>query len=347
MHARLASHATSHVASHLAFQLHEPSQVGEARRAAARLAEELHFDEACSGRLALVVTELGTNLVRHANGGRLLMAARRSDDVASIELLALDDGPGMADVASCLRDGYSTGGTPGTGLGAIQRMSNEFSIHSTPGRGTIVVARVHAVRGAGPQASTQRFRHGGLSLCAPGETVCGDGYSVQSRGDHGRVIVADGLGHGPGAAEAAQAALHVFEKAAESSPARLLERAHASLRSTRGAAVAAVHLDAAAGKLVFAGAGNIAGRIVSGVGDRSLLSQHGTVGLQIRHLQDLPYDWPEHALLILHSDGIATRWTLADTPGLLQCDPLVIAAWLVREHSRKRDDATVVVIRRS
>ncbi len=337
----------SHVASHVAFHLQEPSQVGEVRRAAARLAEELKFDEACSGRLALVITELGTNLVRHATGGRLLMAARRGDDPASIELLALDDGPGMADVASCLRDGYSTGGTPGTGLGAIQRMSDDFSINSTPGRGTIVVARVRAGRGAGSHVSTQRFRHAALSYCAPGETVCGDGYSVKWHGETGRAIVADGLGHGPGAAEAAQVAVTLFESVAEPSPAQLLERAHTSMRKTRGAAVAVVHLDAAQGKLVFAGAGNIAGRIVSGVEDRSLLSQHGTIGLQIRRLNDLPYDWPEHALLILHSDGIATRWTLADTPGLLQCDPLVIAAWLMREHSRTRDDATVLVIRRS
>lgn len=331
--------------SHLAFDLHEPSQVGEARRAAARLAEELNFNDTCSGRLAIVVTELGTNLVRHAQGGRLLMAVQRDGDSAGcVELLSVDNGPGMSDVNGCLRDGYSTGGTPGTGLGAIQRLSDEFSITSTPGRGTIVVARVHAPPGHAPA----RFRASALSLAIKGETVCGDAYALRSTGDQARLLVADGLGHGPGAAEAAQAAVRVFDAAApETLPAQVLERAHGALRITRGAAVAVVHLDAARGTLLFAGAGNIAGRIVSGVQDRSLLSQHGTVGLQIRRLQDVPYDWPEHSLLILHSDGLATRWTLTDTPGLLQCDPLVIAAWLVREHSRGRDDVTVVVIRRS
>ncbi len=335
------------MSSHLAFALHEPSQVGEVRRAAARLAADLGFDDTCSGRLALVVTELGTNLVRHAQGGRLLMAAMRDGDAACIELLAVDDGPGMDDVNSCLRDGYSTGGTPGTGLGAIQRLSDEFSITSTPGRGTIVAARVHTPAGRAAMAG-RRFSAAGLSFAVKGETVCGDAYALRAQGDQARVIVADGLGHGPGAAEASLAAVRVFDAAAaETSPAQVLERAHGALRITRGAAVAVVHLDAARGRLLFAGAGNIAGRIVSGVQDRSLLSQHGTVGLQIRRLQDVPYEWPEHSLLILHSDGLATRWTLADTPGLLQCDPLVIAAWLVREHSRGRDDVTVVVIRRS
>lgn len=312
------------------------------------MAEQMQFDEASRGRLALVITELGTNLVRHANGGRLLMAIRGDEHPPSIELLSMDDGPGMADVNSCMRDGYSTGGTPGTGLGAIQRQSDEFSITSTPGSGTIVVARVHATRAPQPAPSSRQFRHAGLFVCAPGETVCGDAYAVQRQGEKARVIMADGLGHGPQAAEAAQTALKIFDTLAaeSSSPAQTLERAHAGMRSTRGAAVAAVHLDAVQGSLVFAGAGNIAGRIVSGVQDRTLLSQHGTVGLQIRRLQDSPYDWPEHALLILHSDGIATRWTLADTPGLLQCDPLVIAAWLLRGYTRVRDDASVVVIRR-
>jgi anti-sigma regulatory factor (Ser/Thr protein kinase) len=333
-------------ASHLAVDVRDPSQVGEARRAAVKLSQELGFDEEAGGRVALVATELGTNLVRHAQGGRLLLAARGGPPgVGSVEMLSLDEGPGMADLAACRRDGYSTAGTPGTGLGAIERMSDEFSIASTPGRGTIAVARVFAQR---LKEQSTGFRIGGLSACAPGETVCGDSFAVSTGGQQASVIVADGLGHGPGAAEASQAAVKVFDSAAAgSSPAQVLERSHAALRITRGAAVAVAQLDAARGTLVFAGAGNIAGRIVSGVSDRSLLSQHGTVGLQMRRVQELHYEWPAHALLILHSDGIATRWTLNDTLGLLQSDPLVIAAWLLREHSRGRDDATAVVIRRT
>lgn len=332
--------------SHLAIDLLDASQVGEARRAVARLSQSLGFDEETSGRAALVATELGTNLVRHARGGRLMLAARHDlPSGGGVEMLSVDEGPGMADLAACRRDGYSSGGTPGTGLGAIERMSDEFSITSTPGRGTIAVARVFAQRRAVTGGS---FRAAGLSTCAPGETVCGDAYALRINGASASVIVADGLGHGPGAAEASLAAVKVFDTAADgASPAQILERSHAALRVTRGAAAAVAHLDAARGTVVFAGAGNIAGRIISGVDDRSLLSQHGTVGLQIRRIQEAAYEWPAHALVVLHSDGVASRWTLADTPGLLQSDPLVIAAWLLREHSRGRDDATVLVIRRA
>jgi anti-sigma regulatory factor (Ser/Thr protein kinase) len=338
------------VAPHFVVAVAETSQVGEARRHATRLAESIGLGESDAGRVALVATELATNLVHHAQGGRLMLAARAADAFgepmpADVEMIAVDDGPGMGDVNACLRDGYSTAGTPGTGLGAVQRMADDVSISSTPGRGSIVLARVRARTAAKP-AARPALRIGAISLPAPGESVCGDAYAIRVAGHGARVLVADGLGHGPGAAEASTVAVQVFDGAPRDAPAQLLERAHAPMRATRGAAAAMAQLDAAAGTLAFAGAGNICGRIVSGVGDRTLLSQHGTLGLQIRRLVDSPYEWPEHALLVMHSDGVATRWTLSETTGLIQCDPSVIAAWLLREHRRPRDDATVVVIRR-
>ena len=328
---------------HLAFGIADPSQVGEARRAAVRLATDLGLDDVASGRVALAVTELGTNLSRHAVGGRLLLAVH---DDAGLDVLSVDDGPGMADVDRCLADGYSTSGTPGTGLGAVQRLCDEFSMFSVPGKGTVIFARV-LLPAARPTAPANRFLAGAVCLAAPGEAVCGDGWSFHAEGASGALMVADGLGHGPVAAEAADAALAVFAARPACPPAQLLTLAHEALRSTRGAAVAVAALDAEAGTLVFCGAGNIAGRLISGIADRSLLSQHGTVGLQIRRLQDVAYEWGEHAILVLHSDGLTTRWTLADAGGLLQCHPVVIAGWLIRDQVRGRDDATVVVVRRS
>src|SRR5687768_12916861 len=100
------------MAPHQVFEVHEPSQVGEARRGAVLMAERLGFDEESSGRLALVVTELGTNLARHAVRGQLLVAGHIGPAGEAIEVLSLDRGPGMADVNACLRDGYSTSTTP-------------------------------------------------------------------------------------------------------------------------------------------------------------------------------------------------------------------------------------------
>ncbi|WP_235581366.1 MULTISPECIES: ATP-binding SpoIIE family protein phosphatase [unclassified Rhizobacter] len=329
------------MAAHQVIPVTEPSQVGEARRHAARLASELGFGEVAAGAAAIVVTELATNLARHARGGRLLFA---TNDDGAIEVLSLDDGPGMADVAACLRDGFSTAGTPGNGLGAIQRLATRFSVFSLPGKGTVIGVQLAA--GTAPPPAPAAYRIGAVSLAAPGETACGDAWRFRQNGERAELLVVDGLGHGPVAAEAADAAVAVFDDMPGATPSVILERAHRNLRTTRGAAVAIATLDDRTRQIVFSGAGNIAGRIISGVGDRTLLSQHGTVGFQVRQLQDISYDWPPHALLVLHSDGIVTRWSPTEAPGLLQCDPLVIAGWLVREYLRGRDDATVAVVQR-
>ena len=158
------------------FPIDDVSQVGEARRAAQALATELGFDADASGRLALVVTELGTNLVRHVGPGRhaeLLVGpdVARGPAAPAVQVLSMDRGDGM-DLERCLRDGYSTGGSSGTGLGAIRRMANGFDIHSTP-EGTVCLVRVS---GTGRTVPARRW--GAASIAAPGETVCGDAWAV-------------------------------------------------------------------------------------------------------------------------------------------------------------------------
>ena len=333
---------------HLDIPVSEQSQVGEARRAANRLATDHDLDETARGRVAIVVTELGNNLWRHAQKGRLLIGCRKSDEGCQLEVIAIDSGPGMADVARCLRDGYSSGGTPGTGLGAVQRLSTDFSVFSSPGKGTVILSRTWVPSASAPAARSfrARFAHAAICLAAPGETISGDAWDIRLDGDaKAAVIVADGLGHGPVAAEAAAEALKAFGTL-RGSPAAVLERAHPALRSTRGAAVAIAELDAGAGTVVYAGAGNISGRLISGIEDRSLMSQHGTLGVAIRRLQDVSYPWPDHSIVVLHSDGLLTRWNLKDVGGLLQCDPAVIAGWLLRDFTRGHDDVTIVVLKR-
>ncbi len=330
---------------HLDITVAEQSQVGEARRAAVALAGDLGLDDTRVGRVALVATELGNNLVRHAGRGRVLIGAGWSPAGAAIDIISVDDGPGM-DVARCLHDGFSTGGTPGTGFGAVRRLSDTFSAYSATQRGAVVLSRIGSV----PRPVAGALCVAGVALAAPGETVCGDAWHADlENGTRARVLVADGLGHGPEAARAADAAVALLRGSAGGppggAPSALLNAAHAALRGTRGAAGALALLDTAARTVTFAGAGNIAGRVLSGLEDRSLMSQHGTLGVQVRTLADMVYPWPQHACVILHSDGLATRWQLGPDAALLQCDPGVIAAWLWRDHGRGRDDATVVVAR--
>lgn len=329
---------------HTAFQVAESSRVGEARRHAVRLAEDLGFDEVAAGRVALVVTELGNNLLRHAQGGRLLVGPVADGDAWGVEVLSLDTGPGMGDPAASLVDGRSTAGTPGTGLGAVRRLAQVFDLYSRVPLGTVVLARLTA--DGKPFHPDGDVEVGAVRIPASGEVVCGDHWSLTESGGEVRLLVADGLGHGPQAMEAADAAVAVLADGPTGTPARVLERVHQALRSTRGAAVALAAATPDSGRLTFAGIGNIAGRILSGVDDRSLMSQHGTAGLQVRHVSDVAYDWPAHAVVVLHSDGFTSRWTLGDARDVLQHHPAVVAGWIARDQIRGRDDATLVVMRR-
>jgi anti-sigma regulatory factor (Ser/Thr protein kinase) len=326
---------------HAVIPMGDPSRVGEARRHAAQLAFECGFDEVNAGRLALVVTELGTNLVRHAREGRMWLSARPAQ--REVEVVAVDQGPGIADVERSLGDGYSTGGTPGTGLGAVRRLAQEFDLHSTMPEGTLVLARVRASGGAAVQNA---FSAGAVSFAAPGERVCGDGWAFAFDGDLAALVVADGLGHGPDAAEAGAAALESFAEDPFASPRQLLERIHQALRRTRCAAVMVLHADAAAGSIRSVGAGNVMGRLVSGVSDRTLLCQHGTAGVAMRSPEEVTTPWPPHALLVVYSDGIESRWKGEVLAPVLARDPALAASLLARDHCRGRDDATVAVLRR-
>jgi anti-sigma regulatory factor (Ser/Thr protein kinase) len=324
---------------HAVFPITDASCIGEARRHAAGLASELAWSDTERGRVAIVVNELGTNLLRHAESGRLLVRADREQ--RAIEAIAIDEGPGIADVPRAMRDGYSTANTPGTGLGAVRRQADDFDLHSSVPGGTVVVARV---RSEGARAS--RFVVGAVSTAAPGEHACGDGWLVCSDEGRAAVLVADGLGHGPDAHVASAAALALFRGSPFMELTTFVQSAHAALRTTRGAAALAVQLDDVAAKVSCCGAGNVVARLLSGVVERTLLSQNGTLGARIRRPDVQALDWPPHALLIVHSDGVETRWKKDLLLPLLGRDPALVAALLLRDHARGRDDATVVVVRR-
>ncbi len=324
--------------SHRPFRMTDASCVGEVRRFCARVAQDWGWSEVDVGRLSLIATELGTNLVRHAKEGELWIAPMPAGQ--EVEILALDKGPGIVDVQRSFQDGVSTGsGSPGTGLGAIRRLATDFDIHSSP-EGTLCVVRVLPT---GRKAPPER-QWGAVSIAAPGETVCGDGWAVATDGARVSAVVADGLGHGPHAAAASDAALDVFAAAPFAPLATLVQDAHSGLQTTRGAALFALCMEASA-RLQYAGAGNVMGRIISGVFDRSMLTQHGTVGVQVRKTEVVALELPDHAMAVVHSDGIASRWKADEVVPLLQRDPTLIAAALLWKQRRGRDDATVLVIK--
>ena len=318
----------------------DPSQVGDARRAAAAMANRLGFAETAAGRLALVVTEAAGNLVKHAGGGRIVWREVGTRTRPGLEVLVLDRGPGIPDVERALEDGYSTAGTSGTGLGAIRRLSDEFDVYSAPGRGTAVLSRLY---GKPPEDPQPPLRAGAICVPKAHETVCGDGWALDQVGGRTRVLVADGLGHGPDAHRAARAALAVLERE-KGGAADVVQACHDALRSTRGAAVAVAELDRAARRVLFAGVGNVTGAVFGGGRRQNMVSLNGTAGQGNARVRAFEYQWEPRATLVMASDGLGTRWSLDDYPGLAGHDPALVAGVLYRDHDRGRDDVTVVAL---
>jgi len=317
------------------YVIDDPSKVGEARRAAHTLAN-FELDAESAGRVAIAATELANNLLLHGNGGgggELLLQKLGDDKSPAIELLAIDRGRGMPDVERCLTDGYSTAGTPGTGLGAVRRLASEFEIHSAPGEGTVVMARFGAVL---------PLRYGAVNVAIDGEVLCGDAWDL-AQGPQGLALfMIDGLGHGAFAAEAAQVGVDTFRSAPFAEPQDILSRANASMSRTRGGAGACARI--VGDKIAYAGIGNISAALVSAGKSTGLVSHNGTLGLHKRRGQQFEYRREPGALLVMHSDGVSARWGLKENAALLARHPAIIAACLYRDHGRQRDDATVVVV---
>lgn len=325
--------------------IQETSQPAEARRAALRLAANLGFDEVLAGRVAIVAQEVSTNILKHAGSGEVLLQINDAEaESPELELIALDKGPGMADLEQCFADGYTTGTSFGQGLGAIRRLAEESDFFSVPGRGTAVLARWRVPRRPAIVPASPHLRIGAVNVSKPGEDVCGDAYGVEQSDTESTVLLADGLGHGLAACQASLEAVRVLHAHPRLQPGALIDIAHRALRSFRGAAVSVARFDRMRDKLIFAGLGNVAGHIYDGSGrSQHLVSVNGTAGQNAAHIREFSYPWPRGGILVMHSDGLLTNTSLDSRPSLALRDPSLIAGVLYRDFSRGHDDATVVV----
>jgi anti-sigma regulatory factor (Ser/Thr protein kinase) len=328
----------------VAFTEHVPitdvSSVGEARRRGLLMAERLGFDAVRSGEFGLLITEVSRNVLIHGGGGQAIIVGTRNGHGPVARILALDNGPGIADVPKAMGDGYSTAGTMGGGMGAMKRIATSLEVF-TSRAGTIVLVEL------GSPAKQHALQVAGMAIPYPGERLCGDGFAYQQTPDRTAILLVDGLGHGSLAAEAAEEAIAIFGKRAEHPPAEILSYVHEGLRKTRGAVAAVAEIFPGRKTLNYAGVGNTSASVLSQQSSRSLVSHSGTLGLATAKIQEFKMDWPDDGILIMHSDGLLTRWDLSTYSGLLARHPAVIGAALLRDFRRQRDDASVVVVKAS
>lgn len=334
---------TSSLRPHRTIAITHASDIAAARRAGQGMADALGFDEVGVGRLALLVSEAATNILKHAGDGRLFLSEARSGVHRGIDVVALDSGPGIGNLAYALRDGVSSVGTAGTGLGAMRRLADEFDAYAPLDKGAAFFTRLW--KGPAPTGPHLPYSFGALTVPIASEDECGDAWALWC--DHGALAMmsVDGLGHGPDAAAASHAALTAMAARPNLSPGPQVDNCHLALRATRGAALAVAQIEFGGDHVRFAGIGNIAACIIDGASRKQMVSHNGIVGHNMRKVQEFNHPCPPGSLIVMHSDGLSTSWDLGQYPGLSVCNPALIAAVLLRDFGRARDDASVLVVR--
>jgi anti-sigma regulatory factor (Ser/Thr protein kinase) len=313
------------------------SSIGEARRIAMSTAEDLGFDQERRSNIGIVVTEAASNILAHARFGEFLICPSLLPNAGWLDLIALDNGPGILDVQRAMQDGFSTRGSAGQGLGAINRLADQTAIYTLPDRGAALWARFN-LRNA-PSAIAC------INVPLIGESFCGDGYLIAPGPNRSLFMVVDGLGHGAAAQEAATEAVFTVINSAENSPSEIIFAAHTALKRTRGAAMSVATVNHSKLSITYAGVGNVSTSLSSVSGSRNLASQNGTLGAVMPHVREYIYPYLPNTILLMFSDGLHSRGSFSAYPGLVQRPPAIIAGVIYRDFTRKRDDATIMVAR--
>ena len=311
------------------------------------MATNIGFDSRVGEEIVLAVTELATNLVRHAGGGDLLLRSVAENGRTGIQIESRDRGPGIGDVERAFADGYSTASGPGYGLGAINRLMDEMEISPASGNtnGVHIICR-RWIRPADTPAVLNKFAIGVASRPHPLMPVNGDSFVVKHWGQKALVAVIDGLGHGPYAHRAAETARQYVESHFDAPLSSIFLGVSRACIATRGVVMAVALFDGARETFSFASLGNVEARILNSSDQATLLITRGILG----HTNKMPavneYPWDPHSVFVMHSDGLLTRWYWEDFMFANE-PPSRIAQRLLATLARKEDDATVIVVKRA
>ncbi|HEX2606944.1 MAG TPA: ATP-binding SpoIIE family protein phosphatase [Flavisolibacter sp.] len=307
------------------------------------LAASAGFSENKVGEIDIIVAEMVSNLVKHAGGGQVLVKLIQEQGNKGIELISIDNGPGMTDITRMVADGVSTKNTLGHGLGAMKRLSHVFQVYSLKDWGTVILTRIFEKEPA-PFQKSAPVDIRSVILPKPGEQECGDGFFCKQQGNQVQVLLGDGLGHGPEAAKAVEKAGKTFLESEATDPVAIIRHLHDGVKKTRGLVGTVAVFDMVDKSWRICGVGNIATRINSPSTTKNYMSYNGIIGLNVPNTlnaQQLPYEKGQY--LILCSDGLKSRWDTIKFPAIVRYDPSVMAAALIKDYARLTDDMSVAV----
>ncbi|RYD58182.1 MAG: serine/threonine protein kinase [Sphingobacteriales bacterium] len=330
---------------HICFNAQDRSYFSILKKEIHKIVAEAGFSATKVGEIDIIVAEMTSNLVKHAEGGEILVRLMMDGDAEAIELISIDNGPGMTDPQKMMEDGLSTSSTLGHGLGSMKRLSDVFQIYSLKEWGTIILSRVYRKT---PPANRvpPRAEVRSVIVAKPGESVSGDSYCYELTTEKLTLFVGDGLGHGPDANDAVTQAVKAIRKENTGEPVDMLRSLHTSVRKTRGLVGTIAVFNFKDKKWRICGIGNIATRMQNGLLVRNYMSYNGIIGMNIPNtMKDQIVDHVKGQLIIMCSDGIKTRWDTQRYTAIFRYDLAILAAAIYKDYGRRTDDMSVVIAR--
>ncbi|WP_113653093.1 ATP-binding SpoIIE family protein phosphatase [Pedobacter namyangjuensis] len=330
-------------ATHTKFSAGDRSYFSLIKKEIHQKAVELGIPQKRVAEVDLIVAEITSNLYKYANDGEILVGSFYEEGNPYLEIICIDNGPGIANPSKMILDGFSSSNTLGHGLGSIKRLSDTFDLYSLTDWGTILLSRVYATT---PAKNAKGVFIRPIVLSKPGETTSGDGFFYKSSKDVIKLMLCDGLGHGPEANLAVNEAEKNFRVCPDNDPVQTLRFLHGTIKRTRGMVANMVCLDLKNRTWTSAGIGNIGVRWLGPNLAKNHMSYNGIVGHNIPNtMNSQQYSVDEYNQVVMASDGIKTRWELSKYPMIQKCDPSILAAAIYKDHARQTDDMSVVVIR--
>ncbi|MDB5112712.1 MAG: Stage sporulation family protein [Mucilaginibacter sp.] len=331
-------------ATHISFKASDRSYFSLIKKDIHNLAKNAGFSDKKLADLDIIVSEITSNLHKHARNGEILVGLFKEKENLYIELIGIDNGPGMQEPFKMIKDGFSSANTMGIGLGSIQRLSTQFDLYSMKGWGTIILTRIYNKTVEPGLLSTPKVTIRKLVVTMPGQIKCGDGTSSTVTPQHFKLLVADGLGHGEEANFAVIEAVKAFKQCTDHSPSEILKYIHEAIRKTRGIVGSIVVFDFESNIWKMAGVGNISTRMSNFLQIKNQMSYNGTVGHNILSgMSDQEVKLEDYNQVTSCSDGINPRWDTSKFTGISRCDLSIQAAAIYKDFAGKTDDMAVVI----
>lgn len=324
------------------YPAHDRSYFAVIKKEIHSLAETHGFSKIKVAHIDIIIAEITSNLLKYASGSAEILVSMASQKTNEyIEIISIDNGPGMIDMPKMFMDGVSTANTMGHGLGSIKRLSDHFSVYSLKKWGTILLCRLYKQENFKEYSLTQVRT---LTIAKTGETVSGDGSSYKLNERYLKIMEMDGLGHGPEANEAVNEAIKAFQRCIFDTPVEIITYLHEAIKKTRGGVGAVAVYDFQLKRWLIAGVGNISIKMINAVEIKNMMSYNGTIGHNIPdQMQNQEVKSENFKQIVLCSDGIKPRWDLNKYPGIHRYDPSIIAAAIYKDHAGHTDDMSVVI----